>query len=151
MSKEITKEEWQKTNREVQEWFHQIEVDTLQKMPLWMRINFFYNKLCRAVNDGHTDEEINWDYINRMCVENLSPFDYNMYEPVTTFAEFETQRWDIICASEGIGPWHKHKCKDCGKEFYMNYREVHFYQEKGLNLPKRCKDCRAKKKQNSAK
>ena len=151
MSKEITKEEFEETNRKVQEWFHQIEVDTLQKMPLWMRLNFFYNKLCRAVNDGHTDEEINWDYINRMCVENLSPFDYNMYRPVITVSSFETQRWDIICASEGIGPWHKHECKDCGKEFYMNYREVHFYQEKGLNLPKRCKDCRAKKKQNSAK
>lgn len=151
MRKEITKEEWAETNRKVQEMFHQIEADALQKMPLWMRLNFFSNKLCKAMKDGHTDDDINWNYINEMCTKGLSEFDYNRYKSVSTVEEFEEQRFDVICASEGIAPWHKHKCKDCGKEFYMSYKEVHFYEERGLNLPKRCKECREKRKNNQAK
>lgn len=146
MTEKITNEEWQETNRKVQEMFHQIEVETLQKMPLWMRLNFFANKLGTAINDGHTDDEINWNYINEMCTKGLSEFDYNMYKPVTTFEEFREQRLDVICASEGIMPWHQHKCKDCGEIFYMQHNEVVFYQDKQLSLPKRCKKCREKRK-----
>ena len=149
MNKGITKEEWEETNRKVREFFHQIEVDTLQRMPLWMRLNFFSNKLSQVIKDGHTDDNINWNYINEMCIKGLSEFDYNMYKSVSTAEEFEEQRFDVICASEGIAPWHKHKCKDCGSEFYMTYKEVHFYEDKELSLPKRCKVCRDKRKNNS--
>lgn len=38
-------------------------------------------------------------------------------------------------------------CKDCGKEFVFSAKEQEFYQQKGLeHEPKRCKDCRIKKK-----
>jgi len=38
-------------------------------------------------------------------------------------------------------------CKDCGKEFTFTAGEQAFYKEKGLdNEPKRCKDCRDKKR-----
>lgn len=151
MNVEITKEEWQETNRKVRELFHDIATETLQKWPLWMRLNYFTNQINRALLEKHTQEEINWEYINEMCTKNLDAFDYNMYEPVDTVEQFEEQRFDIICASEGIGLWHKHKCKDCGKEFYMTYKEVHFYKDKGLSLPKRCKECREKRKNNPAK
>lgn len=146
MAEKITNEEWQETNRKVQETFHQIEMDTLQKMPLWMRLNFFCNKLGKAINDGHADDEIKWSYVNEMCTKGLSEFDYNMYEPVDTVEKFEKQSFDVICASEGIGPWHKHKCKDCGEDFYMQHNEVMFYQDKQLSLPKRCKKCREKRR-----
>jgi hypothetical protein len=114
-------------------------------------MNFYGNKLGKAINDGHTDEDFKWDYINEMLTKDLSVFDYNMFEPVYSIEEFSNLRFDVIAASEGIGPWHKHKCKDCGEEFYMTYKEVHFYEEKGLNLPKRCKTCRDKRKSNQAK
>ena len=35
-------------------------------------------------------------------------------------------------------------CKQCGKEFVLTDGEIEFYKSKGLNLPKRCKDCRKK-------
>lgn len=151
MSAEITKEEWEETNRKVREMFHEVEVNTLKKMPLWMRLNFFLNKVGHAFKDGHKNEDIKWDYINEMCTKDLNQFDYNMYENVNTIEGLDKMRGDVIFASEGIGPWHKHKCKDCGKEFYMIYREVHFYEERGLSLPKRCKECREKRKNNQAK
>ena len=36
------------------------------------------------------------------------------------------------------------QCKDCGQEFVWSASEQEFYQQKGLNPPQRCKDCRAK-------
>lgn len=38
-------------------------------------------------------------------------------------------------------------CKECGKEFVFSAKEQEFYKQKGLeHEPKRCKDCRQKKK-----
>ncbi len=38
-------------------------------------------------------------------------------------------------------------CKDCNQEFIFTKGEQAFYKEKGLeNEPKRCKDCRQKRK-----
>jgi len=40
-------------------------------------------------------------------------------------------------------------CVDCGKEFTFTARDQAFYAEKGFtNEPKRCKECRDKKKAN---
>jgi hypothetical protein len=39
------------------------------------------------------------------------------------------------------------KCVDCGTEFVFTARDQAFYAEKGFaNEPKRCKECREKKK-----
>ena len=38
-------------------------------------------------------------------------------------------------------------CQDCNQEFVFTVGEQEFYKEKGFeNEPKRCKDCRDKKK-----
>lgn len=38
-------------------------------------------------------------------------------------------------------------CQDCGNEFIFTAGEQAFYKEKGLeNEPKRCKECRDKRK-----
>ena len=38
-------------------------------------------------------------------------------------------------------------CQDCGEEFTLTVREQEFYEEKGFaNEPKRCKNCRDKRK-----
>lgn len=100
MNTEITKEKWEETNRKVSEMFREIEEDAIRKMPLWMRMNFYGNKLSKAINDGHTDEDVKWDYINEMLTKDLSVFDYNMFEPVHSFEEFGNLRFDVISASE---------------------------------------------------
>ncbi|SES98400.1 zinc-ribbon domain containing protein [[Clostridium] polysaccharolyticum] len=40
-------------------------------------------------------------------------------------------------------------CKQCGKEFTLEEPEITFYQDKGLDLPRRCKECRKQNKQQS--
>lgn len=37
-------------------------------------------------------------------------------------------------------------CRDCGQDFGMTAGEVKFYEEKGMELPSRCKACREAKK-----
>lgn len=38
-------------------------------------------------------------------------------------------------------------CKQCGSQFYFTTGEQQFYKSKGLNIPRYCKSCREKKKQ----
>lgn len=38
------------------------------------------------------------------------------------------------------------KCSDCGEEFEYTDGEQEFYIQKGFNAPKRCSECRTKKK-----
>lgn len=37
-------------------------------------------------------------------------------------------------------------CKDCGVQYEITPNEEAFFNSKGFPLPKRCKECRAKKK-----
>ena len=38
-------------------------------------------------------------------------------------------------------------CKDCGTVFVMGQKEANWYSKKGFPLPKRCKDCRKKRRE----
>lgn len=42
----------------------------------------------------------------------------------------------------------KKVCKQCGKEFELTQGEIQFYENKNLNIPSRCKECRDKNKQS---
>ena len=44
---------------------------------------------------------------------------------------------------------YRDTCIDCGDDFYLREGEYNFYENKGLDLPKRCKSCRELKKQSS--
>ena len=37
-------------------------------------------------------------------------------------------------------------CADCGRTFLLTASEQQFFQERGMNEPKRCKDCRQARK-----
>lgn len=39
------------------------------------------------------------------------------------------------------------KCKDCGEVFEFTDNEQKFYEEMGYDIPKRCKACRVKRKE----
>jgi predicted RNA-binding Zn-ribbon protein involved in translation (DUF1610 family) len=38
-------------------------------------------------------------------------------------------------------------CKDCGEPFSMDKSEIEFYENKGWEQPKRCKECRKKRRE----
>lgn len=41
-------------------------------------------------------------------------------------------------------------CRDCSEEFTITGSEQNFYEEKGFDLPKRCKKCRDARKAANA-
>ena len=43
------------------------------------------------------------------------------------------------------------KCKTCGKVFAMNRREIMGYSNMGYPLPKRCPECRKKRRKEREK
>lgn len=42
---------------------------------------------------------------------------------------------------------HIIRCCDCGSGFILTYGERQFYSDRQLNLPKRCAECRRKRRQ----
>ena len=43
----------------------------------------------------------------------------------------------------------KRNCKQCGKEFVLTDSEIKFFNDKNLELPKRCSECRKENKNNN--
>lgn len=39
------------------------------------------------------------------------------------------------------------KCKECGNEFELTEKEEKFFIDRKLELPKRCKDCRVRRRE----
>ncbi len=37
-------------------------------------------------------------------------------------------------------------CKDCGKPFILHEKEMDWYKNRGWELPKRCPECRKKRR-----
>ncbi len=44
---------------------------------------------------------------------------------------------------------HDHfvRCNDCGGEYVVTTNDIHYYESRGLCLPKRCKPCRRARRQ----
>lgn len=42
------------------------------------------------------------------------------------------------------------KCVQCGKKFKLTESEIHFYESKGLAIPKRCEACRKQNKKKKS-
>lgn len=130
-------------------------VNSLQEMmekellsrPMWLRLNYLCNQINALLNDGHTEADINWEKINEILTTNVNEYDFNFFKRIENFNQLLSIAGDCRCGPlDGI--WQSHICKDCGEEFFMDYDEVHFYEKKGLYIPKRCKACRYKRKVN---
>lgn len=46
------------------------------------------------------------------------------------------------CLEEKNKIVYRNTCKDCGKDFYVKASEAEFLKSKGLEMPKRCFECR---------
>lgn len=119
---------------------------TLYSFPMWMRFNYLLNTVGKVLEQGRTEADINWDKVNEILTTNRNEYDFNAFQRIENAEALATARADCIASSMDFGVWQKHTCKDCGKEFYMSYNEVKFFESKELHIPKRCKCCRDKRK-----
>lgn len=120
----------------------------LASFPMWMRFNYLCNTINQVLQQGNSEADINWDKVNEILTTNRSEYDFNHFKRIETVEQLVWVRGECLAASMDMeyGIWQSHTCKDCGNPFMMNYREVKFYEENKLHIPKRCKSCRAKRK-----
>ena len=129
----------------VAELLNNVKDEFLRTKPMWMRLNYMASMVGKAIEDGHSESEINWNYINEVLADNVDPYDFNCFGKIASVDDLMQAAMDSKTASL-IGAWQQHVCKDCGKVFYMSRDEVKFFEGKNLNIPKRCKSCRNKRK-----
>ena len=137
MEKEMTFEE---VNAKMHEMVASMQDELIRTKPMWVRLGLLSNQVAKALSNGH-----DWDKVNNYLTTNVDPYDFNCFDEITSSEELFKVNSHARTASI-LGAWHKGTCKDCGKTFYMTYDEVHFFEEKGLTLPKRCKPCRMVRK-----
>ena len=119
---------------------------TLCSFPMWMRFNYLLNTVSKVLEQGRTEADINWDKVNEILTTNRNEYDFNAFQRIENVETLAAMRADCLASSMGFGVWQIHTCKDCGKEFYMSYKEVKFFESKEFHIPKRCKYCRDKRK-----
>ena len=139
--------EEQKTINDAMKVLHAEMDKTLMSFPMWMRFNYLLNTVGKVLEQGKKEADINWDKVNEILTANRSEYDFNVFQRIESAEALAAARADCLASSMDFGVWQVHTCKDCGKEFYMSYREVKFFESKALHIPKRCKNCRAKKKE----
>lgn len=149
MGEQITQQELEEVSRKMREFFQETELRVLATFPMWMRFNYIGNKINRLLEGEHTEDEIDWDKVNYLLSNNRDEYDFNDYDEIKNVDQFWGAR--ELCIEGGIlnGPWQLRVCKDCGKRFTMRFSEVDFYRKKELHLPKRCKECRARRKEKA--
>lgn len=54
----------------------------------------------------------------------------------------------LACKTKGNETYRQFKCQDCGRIFNFTNNDYEFYKKKGYSMPKRCPDCRERKKNN---
>lgn len=127
--------------------FAGIQDEFLRTKPMWMRLNLITNMLNQARNNGKTEKDIDWDKVNEYLTINVDEYDFNCFDRIESFKALYEATMQCHESSILNMAWQKHKCKDCDTEFHMSYKEVHFYKDKELHIPKRCKDCRDYRRQ----
>ena len=145
----ITEQEWAETNRKMKELFAAVEEEFMRTRPIWMRLNLLANKVGTARGQGHTDADIDWGKINKYLKENVSEYDFNNFSTIKCTDDLLETKGRCITATVNVGAWQRRKCKDCGRIFYLMHSEVEFFKDKGLHVPKRCDECRDKRKNES--
>lgn len=84
--------------------------------------------------------------------EEADKYDSNVVGKNTPYMNFNAAKkvamGDTFSLDKGITIIHR--CKDCGKWFIMSSVEENWYREKGYPIPKRCKICRKKNKENGS-
>lgn len=127
-----------KTVKDVQNWLASIEEETLKKMPVWMKCNFLLNKI--------TEHQVNvsWDKVNKILKESYIKYDFNDFKEVTSVEELAEVAANAREATvpEFNMPYYRQKCKTCSEDFTLTRKEIDYFTNNKLFVPKRCYYCR---------
>lgn len=127
----------------VHKLFEEATENAMLKMPMWMRLTYFANILCREDAD---DKSINWDKVNRFLmlgIDRKKPY-YNIHGKIKSVRQLHEATADarIAAIPDMDMPYYRKRCKQCGEMFELTLGEIESYEKKGLHIPGRCYYCR---------
>lgn len=100
------------------------------------------------------DAKIKMEAVKDITVSLVDVFKYAFGEKLTEgIMPSEDFPEQVVCAMEKIDtmygsmPSKYETCVECGESFEITPTEQEFYMSRELDLPKRCADCREKRKQ----
>ncbi len=127
-------------NEGIQELFKEAFDNFLKEATMFSKLTYLLNTTTQDINAG---TEIDWELIYGYLRKYPKYGDFNIFGRPESFKDLYQIYENLHVASLGLQPWQEHKCKSCGKKFFLNYGEVNFYINKKMSLPKRCKSCRS--------
>ena len=106
--------------------------------------------LCEAIDLLYKDvgNQISWKDVLGILREYTTEFGgFNIFpDELADYDEFLALKCNISDALAGKKPLVRRICMDCHNTFYMYRSERDFFATKGFSIPKRCKDCRKKRR-----
>lgn len=87
------------------------------------------------VHKKMTSPKVRVKSVTTNCSKCNKPFSYNPDGG-------EAPKLCKACYKQQRAVAHRGVCKECGKEFYVTVGEAEFLKGRGLDLPKRCYECR---------
>lgn len=126
----------------IQEIFEVAFDKFLKGASMLQKLTFLINMVNKAESEG---KEVDFDLIYGYLRKYPKMDDFNIFDKPESIKDLYSIYEDLHYASFGLIPWQKHKCKSCGKTFFLTIGEVNFFIRKGLQLPKRCENCRNSK------
>ena len=109
-------------------------------------IHYIYCKLCKnEVKEDSAEQGICRDCLNKCdsvykCSQCGCDIKYTNYQKYIK----HSPKFDLCkdCFNKRNMVYTIKTCTECGKKFEIKNGEKEFYEEKGFQLPKKCKDCR---------
>lgn len=122
------------------------EIFSIEKMAEYRNMD----GLCEAIDSLYKDmgNQISWKDVLGILREYTTEFGgFNIFpDELADYDEFLALKCNISDALAGKKPLIRRICMNCRNTFYMYKSERDFFAQKGLSLPKRCKDCRKRKR-----
>lgn len=122
------------------------EIFPIEKMAEYKNVD----GLCEAIDSIYKDmgNQINWREVLGILREYATEFGgFNIFpDELVDYDDFMTLKRSVSDALAGKRPLIRRICMNCHNTFYIYKSERDFFAKKRFSLPKRCKDCRKRKR-----
>lgn len=137
------------TEEELGKAFRSLHVGALKSMSLPVRVNSIWQMTEKGLSEATiAEKDINWDMVNDLLFADKDVHLFNVIEQVNNIEDLSSLWFHLIQASTGdLAPWRKETCKSCREVFYLYWGEIEYFLRHNLYLPKRCKLCRDKRRE----
>lgn len=95
-----------------------------------------------------TPEDVSWTNVDEILHHKENEYDYEFLAHIHNHWDF-LKEYKLFMNRRVLGTiWKEKICKECKQPFTISLSEVKFFERKKLHIPKRCPECRKKRKES---